>query len=82
MFWASSAHPQEVSVFNYTCMQALVFSFCTSEIFGMCYHFVKKYIVMCGCIAMSCTITVNVSYLCTWPFCALVEGRLVGLASY
>jgi len=27
MFRASPAHPQEVSVVNYTCMQPLVFSF-------------------------------------------------------
>ena len=27
MFWASSVHPQEVSVVNYTCVQPLVFSF-------------------------------------------------------
>jgi len=27
MFRASSAHPQEVNVVNYTCMQPLVFSF-------------------------------------------------------
>ena len=27
MFRASSAHPQEVSVINFTCMQPLVFSF-------------------------------------------------------
>jgi len=27
MFRASSAHPQEVNVFNCTCMQPLVFSF-------------------------------------------------------
>jgi len=27
MFRASSAHPQEVNVINYTCMQPLVFSF-------------------------------------------------------
>jgi hypothetical protein len=27
MFRASSAHPQEVNVVNYTCMQLLVFSF-------------------------------------------------------
>ena len=26
MFRASSAHPQEVNVVNYTCMQTLVFS--------------------------------------------------------
>jgi len=61
MFRASSAHHQEVNVFNYTSMQPLVFSFCKSEIFGMCYHFVKKYVVMCGCIAMSFTITVSYS---------------------
>jgi len=29
MFRASSAHPQEVSVVNCTCMQPLVFSFST-----------------------------------------------------
>jgi len=32
MFRASSAHPQEFNVVNYTCMQPLVFSFCKSEL--------------------------------------------------
>jgi len=40
MFQASSAHPQEVSVVNYTCMQPLVFSFSAG---GHLVHFLRGF---------------------------------------
>jgi len=42
MFRASSAHPQEVNVVNYTCMQPLVFSFSAG---GRLVHLLKGRLV-------------------------------------